>query len=495
MQRRSFLQTLPAGITGIMLIPEVAWSTNSESKIFRSTRLEIISANNHKIPEGKRAAFNWPAFGIAPGESIILKPEQKLGAENLWLRVSVAQEIRDEKSLLVSIPEVNIQLGKIDILFSSVLVPYELEIDGKYAEQISKHGLELKLESPSPLWIYSNEAKGNDNSAFLPNIISSSEKTGTTDQFLNCFTSVNSVQAFGWREGTVLDGLWQLYSLKGNKKALAAVNQHLDLFFDGQDLVYEDGRSNPKQNEVDGIESTIPFATLARINPSHPILKTVVEGWQRLKKPNGMIIDGTMVSAEGCYTVAYPMAVIGKLWNDKNLMNEAMAQLKHRFVLFNDNSLYLRYYTEGRYTYRNWSRGAAWTLLGFARTLSELKDIIQNAELIDKFKEGIDRAISMQREDGLWSCFMHRHEILPDTGGSAGIAAAILAGIKLGLVPDSYRVHAEKCWDELQNYISPDGFLRGVAQDNRAGEKLQESDYRVIAQMGMGLMAQLYAEL
>jgi unsaturated rhamnogalacturonyl hydrolase len=70
-----------------------------------------------------------------------------------------------------------------------------------------------------------------------------------------------------------------------------------------------------------------------------------------------------------------------------------------------------------------------------------------------------------------------------------------LIGIREGFLPESYRVHAEKCWRGLQKYITPDGFLKGVAQDNRAGEELQESNYRVIAQMGMGLMAQLYAEL
>jgi hypothetical protein len=41
----------------------------------------------------------------------------------------------------------------------------------------------------------------------------------------------------------------------------------------------------------------------------------------------------------------------------------------------------------------------------------------------------------------------------------------------------------------------PDGFLGGVAQANKGGERLQRGDYRVIYQMGMGLMAQLIAAL
>jgi len=497
MKRRNFIELTHLGAFGLLVAPSFAFSSGSKNagNNFSKAVLQVKQYDPLDLPQGKRVPFGWPAIGLASGKSIFLKPKHKLSDENLWIRVSIAQEIRDEKLVHVSIPEINIYLGAIDIRFSSVLVPYELEISGEHALQINKYGLELKLESKSPLWFFSQKSRNVDNTIFLPHILSSAQKTGTIDTFLDCFTSVNSVQAFGWREGTVLDGLWQLHAQKGIEKALKAIEQQFGLFFNKQDLVYEDGNSNPKLNRIDGIESTITFATLARLNPEHPILKTVVEGWEKLKKENGMIIDGKTITAEGCYTVAYPMAVIGKLWKDEKLIKESLSQLEHRFVLINENKLYLRYQSEGKYTYPNWARGAAWILLGFVRTMSELKDEIQSQEIIRKFQEGIKIALSMQRKDGLWSCFMHQPESLPDTSGSAGISAAILTGIRIGFLPEAYRAHAERCWNSLQNYITPDGLLKGVAQDNRGGIALQESDYRVIAQMGMGLMAQLYAEL
>ena len=254
--------------------------------------------------------------------------------------------------------------------------------------------------------------------------------------------------------------------------------------------------SRPNDNHVDGIESTIPFSTLARLRPNHPILDTVVKGWQNLKKDNGMIIDGTMVSAEGCYTISYPMSVIGKARKDKELIQEALEQLKHRFILIDNGDFYLRYYTDKGYTYRNWARGAAWFLLGYVRTIEEVGVENVDKDIIDKFKEAAAIALSMQRLDGLWSCFMDNPEYsLPDASGSAGIAAAIMSGINLGMLPVEYQKNVEDCYKSLQSYITPDGFLKGVAQDNRGGEALQQSDYRVIAQMGMGMMAQLYATL
>lgn len=497
MERRSFVELISLCSAGLLMscMPGYPTASIKNNSKFKRVIAPVVSSGGVVIPEGKRVSFSWPAVGIAPGSSIILKPEEVLSGKHFWLRLSVAMEIWDIKILQVSIPETGIQLGTMDIRFSSVLVPYELKIDAENIEQINRYGLKLTLNSPSPLWIFSKKSSAIDNSAFLPHILVADNETGTGEDFFSCMESVNSLQSFGWREGTVLDGLWQLHALKGHKKAMESIKQHFSLFFNGQDLHYETGRSNPKLNEVDGIESTIPFATLARLDAGHPILKTVVAGWEKLKKPNGMIIDGALVSAEGCYTVAYPMSVIGKAWNDRKLMEEALAQLKHRFVLINDNILYLRYNTSGKYTYPNWARGAAWNLLGFVRTICELKGEMQDNEVIEKFQEGIKLALSMQRSDGLWGCFMHKPDSQPDTSGSAGIAAAILTGIRHGYLPESYRYHAERCWNALQQYIVPDGFLTGVAQDNRGGVELQESDYRVIAQMGMGFMSQLYAEL
>ena len=495
MKRRSFLELVPAGTLGLLAAPTVAcFKTSDKPKAFSGQiNLQIIRHQPLELPPGKRAPFGWQVVGIGPGEAIHVKPQEHLPPKNIWLRISVAQEIWDEKQVHVRIAETGTALGIIDIRYSSVLVPYELKISAEYASAINHHGLEMELEGKSPLWIFNNSSEEVGNTAFVPHILHSPNERGTTDCFLNCFTSINSVQAFGWREGTVLDGLWQLYSRKGNKKALQTIQSHFGLFFDDKNnLIYETSQSFPRDNRTDGIESTIPFATLARINPTHPILQTVTAAWESYTKPNGMVIDGEMISAEGCYTVAYPMAVIGKTWQDHQLQQKALEQLRHRLVLLHNGKIYLRN-TAGNYSYPNWARGAAWFLLGFARTLSELKS--EDPEIVQKFREAAEIALSMQREDGLWNCFMDQPESVPDTSGSAGIAAAVLTGIEIGILPKHYKTQAEKCWNGLQDYITPDGFLKGVAQDNRGGVKLQMSRYRVIAQMGMGMMAQLYASL
>ena len=499
MQRRNFLKMLQVGGLGLYIVPNMACSASHGDKKFEGTTkipLQVLGRSS-EISEGKRVAFGWSNFVLNPEDTVLLKPKHVPQGEHVSLRITVALEMWEQARLMVIIhDEEETYLGDIDIRYSSVLVPYQLLIDSKHIPRINKFGLKVKLQSPKPFGFFNLPSSDVGSSVFTPHLLISSSKQGTIHDFLNCFLSVASVQAFGWREGTVLDGLWQLYSRKGEERALKAIHEHFELFFDEeQNLQYENSRNDPRDNTIDGIESTIPYATLARISPHYPRLKTVIKAWDSYAQNNGMVTDGSTITAEGCYTVAYPMAVIGKAWNQPELQKRALEQLKHRFVLIEGGNLNLRYNTSnGTYTYKNWARGAAWTLLGFARTMAELKDEIQDQEVINKFKEGVDYAISMQQKNGLWNGFMHTNNA-PDTSGSTGISAAILIGIRAGFLPESYRQYAEKCWVALPEFLTPDGLLTSVSQDNRGGLQLQQSDYRVIAQMGMGLMAQLYAEI
>lgn len=498
MQRRNFLKKVQVGGVGLCVVPNlILGSSLGKGNIKEPQWVSLqVLGETAAPPKDKRIAFGWASHILDPDGTVLLKPDRMPGEGHVFLRLTVALEMREQAILQISIADSDdTQLGVLDIRNSSVLVPYELKVDSRHLNKVNTYGLKVKLLTPVPFGFFGQSSAETGSTVFNPHLLVSSKEKGTIADFLNSYMSVNSIQAFGWREGTVLDGLWQLYSLKGEERALTAIKEHFNLFFDGEDLKYENSRNDPRDNSIDGIESTIPYATLARINPNHPILKTVIEAWDSYTQENGMVTGGSTLTAEGCYTVAYPMAVIGKAWNDDGLKKRALEQLEHRFVLIEKEKLNLRYHTNtGTYTFENWARGAAWTLLGFARTISELKDEIENPEIIKMFKKGVDNAIAMQQENGLWNGFMHTDNA-PDTSGSAGISAAILIGIREGLLPKTYRKYAEKCWKTLPDYLTPDGLLKGVSQDNRGGVPLQQGDYRVIAQMGMGMMAQLYAEI
>jgi len=79
--------------------------------------------------------------------------------------------------------------------------------------------------------------------------------------------------------------------------------------------------------------------------------------------------------------------------------------------------------------------------------------------------------------------------------GSAYEISGLACGARLGVLPPAAGEAARRALATLYTHLTPDGLLDGVAQSNRGGEALQRSDYRVLAQMGMGLLAQLIAEV
>ncbi|MBC7365916.1 MAG: glucuronyl hydrolase, partial [Undibacterium sp.] len=79
--------------------------------------------------------------------------------------------------------------------------------------------------------------------------------------------------------------------------------------------------------------------------------------------------------------------------------------------------------------------------------------------------------------------------------GRAGLPPPPAKGARRGGLGPDARTPAEKSLAGPRLHLPPDGFPAGVAQANKGGERLQRGDYRVIYQMGMGLMAQLIAAL
>jgi rhamnogalacturonyl hydrolase YesR len=202
-----------------------------------------------------------------------------------------------------------------------------------------------------------------------------------------------------------------------------------------------------------------------------------------------------MLSAEGSYTIAYPLSMIAAARNRPDLAAMALAQLQvRRERLWHDGALWLRRYDDERRTFRGWARGTAWYLLGASRSITPLRRYVKTDAVEADLRRAADWLLPLQRPDGLWSCFVEDPHTPADTSGSAGIAAALAHGARLGVLSPAAGAAARRALAALYLRLTPDGLLDGAAQSNRGGEQLQRSDYRVLSQMGMGLLAQLIAE-
>lgn len=453
----------------------------------------VNSAPEVAVPSGKRTPFGWSTVAIAATPLVLGWPDFPSDLRSSHLRLGVALDVRDEKLIEAVLPQSGRVVGVFDVRYASLLQVFEIPLAPADAEAIVTEGVALRTIQGVPLRVF-----GEDNRVpqeLRPHLLVPGA-AGPTAEFFERMGSLASVQPWSWNEGCVLDGLLDLAEFPQHSALKETARRHLGLFLRDGKLVYEDPVSVPCDGNVYGIEGTLPFAALAKLEPSHPILETALTFWFTHRDARNVIIDGNKTSSEGAYTVGYPLAVIGRQRNDAMLQKLALDQLRGRQVrLFDGETFWRTSYPGNSKGNRNWARGVAWQLLGMARTLRELKAHPDAAAEIESFQMLSKWILRFQRQDGLWSVFVDKPSLLPDTAGSAGIAAALAIGVQEGWLGANFRVAAERCLAELKTHLTADGFLGGVSQSNRGGEALQRGNYRVIYQMAMGLLAQLMAAL
>lgn len=457
----------------------------------------IEAAAPPPLPAGKRAPCGWRAVGIpATGAppALLRWPELSADAVATRLRLTLAIDLKGERLVEAALAGSGRLLGRFDLRNASVFQPLEIPLLPDDLPAIRREGVALRMAAGhEPVWILAG-GDGPD-AVHAPHLLQPGDRHPLAE-FHDRFASLGSLQPFGWMGGCVLDGLLDLGGRPGGEAALAAARAQLALFVRGDRLVYEGPTSDPCDDRIDTIEGTLPFAALARLHPGHALLDLPVAWWRREPDPEGAVIDWISTTSEGSYTLAYPMALIALQRGDAELERMAATQVRLRQQrLVASDGFWRLSRSNGTRANRDWARGIAWHLLGGVRTLAVLQGRPSADGLAPGLVELAARMQSLQRADGLWSVFVDEPALAQDTAGSAGIAAALAIGAKLGLFPPAARTSARRCLAGLVGHLTADGLLGGVSASNKGGEDLQRGSYRIIYPMGMGLMAQLIGAL
>lgn len=449
------------------------------------------------IPADKRVPFGWRAFAVpvVQPSSALTWPETSPFSGQARLRITVALDVRENKSVAARSAQTGELLGSFDIRFASICQPFEIVVAPEKAALAARESVRLQVaRGETPLWLF--DGSGGAPPEFAPRWVGA-DCGNKWSQFEARICSLSSVSAFGWIEGCVLDGLWQMAQLNGNQAAKAALAAHLQLFVSPSgDLSYEGPTSQPLHNAIYGMEGLLPFAIIAQIDPQNPVLDLAISHCLDKHDAEGAVIDYATTTTEGAYIAGYALAAMGKARGRDDLTNLALMQLRaRRDRNLIDGTIFQAVGGENKGHLPNWARSVAWYLLGFARVLDVLNPGDEAADLYAEFQRAAHWAMQWQLENGLWRNFFDDLNSDPDTSGSAGIAAALALGARRGWLPPSARDAAQRTLNGLEPYLAPDGFLGGMAQFNKGGEALQRANYRVMAPMAMGLAAQLRAEL
>ena len=459
--------------------------------------LATVTAPAQELPEGKQAPAGWGVQAIPRGADQALElhwGNADAGAleGTARLRVTIGIDLRETVRVDASIIGGD-SLGELQIGYASTHQLFELVLDAEEAQAALEHGVALRqAEGEAPLFIMDGTAEeGAPPTPALqtPHLLTGqhADPAGALQERL---ASLDTLQPFGWMEQCMIDGLADL----GHDDA---VRERLAMYVapDGS-LAYENPRSELVSGRVYGIEGSGMFARVATHMPGNPSLAIVQDFWEGRRDGEGCVIDGSTTSAEGCYTVAYPMAVLAAQGEAPELADEAVRQLLlRRDRLVHDDALWLRHHAQDppHRSFRNWARASAWYLLGWVRVMRELGDHEAFPELEEELRRAADWVMAHQRGDGLWAVYVDEPDLAADTAGVAGIAAALAIGHAEGWLDHQARESADRAYEALLNHLTPDGLLAGGSQSNKGGDALQRGEYRVMLMPGTGLMAQLIA--
>ncbi len=461
--------------------------------------LANVTGGEAILPNDKYIPFDWAFSEISAGNEGI-----KLGWKDVdvsdksmaRLRMTSATDVREALVLEVKTAKSGKKIADWNLQFAAYMQPFDLEISQEILKTVLAEGLSLKmLKGTKPFWFFSaNNLQKTAPNAYLPHLLiyDAFDKNAWQDRIL----SLDSVQTFGWQQGIVWDGLFEMS--KKLAKAKQVLAQQMDLYFGNDALVYAKYNNEKEINKINGVESILPFAVLAQTNPKHPSIQTAIEFCETHANTEGVIADGKgnnrLLKTEECYTVSYPLAVMAKTLNRPDLAVLAIKTVRSRIrTLEKGDSIYQRGTEQGELFFENWSRGVAWYLLGLGKTLAYLPESKEKELLKISFQKSVEKVVKHQQSNGLWNNFFHQPETGFETSGTAGIAAALHYGFQNGLLDKKVEKNVTNAKEGLSAYFTPDGYLTGSAQVNKAegGNDLQRNGFRIISPYTLGLVAHL----
>lgn len=461
-------------------------------------------------PEGSLVTgfgrFGWKAFAVGPAEGASttlhgLGKDAPAVPDDAACRLRLTNAIDVRAAHIIEIKTPGGQpIGQFEVRFAALYQVQEMILTAEQARVILKEGVVLKMAPGSkPLFFFGPSASASPapDALQLPHVLIAASSPDTAAQFEQRLHGLVMLQGFGWQSGCVSEGLLDLAEARGDDAALLqSLDRYLDMYFTAKGVAFESPRSHAMKDKVGGIEEPLPWATLARRRPDHPAIeigRKFLAG-RALSKDDGS--PKRDFTTEGCYTAAYPTAVLSRVLKDSELAALALRHLEARKEFnVHEGDIYQRATAGGERRLRNWARGVCWYYLGIVRTLGALEDADAAKTWQPEVQRVADFLLKHQRADGLWGNFIHDPKSAADTSGSAGLAAALARAHAAGWLGNEARDAAERTLKGLDAYLTPDGLLGGAAQSNKGGDELQKGSYRVLYQLGMGLKAQLMAAL
>lgn len=295
-----------------------------------------------------------------------------------------------------------------------------------------------------------------------------------------CPISIIDINSWEWAQGIGLYGIWKLYRATENEG-------HLEYL-----LNWFDGHIGKKIER--NINTTAPLLTLICIADKlgredylqfcREWAEAVYKEFPRTEE-NGFqhIVSGeenhNQLWADTLFMTVLFLAKAGTVFGKKEYIEEAEYQFLLHIKYLHDTKTGLWYHGwtfNGRNNFANalWGRGNCWYTIGaveFIEMVNPPKCL--RDYLAATLAEQVETLRKYQDDDGGWHTLIDDSESYVEVSATAGFAAGILKGIRLGLLDEKYFGVAEKAAGFVERNIDGDGTVLNVSYGTGMGSSYE----------------------
>lgn len=288
------------------------------------------------------------------------------------------------------------------------------------------------------------------------------------------------------------------------------VEQETDKF---SDFLIEWFKSKDIKKEVKNINTCSPMYTLTKIDKSDLYKDDVLEWCEYLMTElpktdencfqhvtSNFTNDGVNLNEDQIWIDTLFMALLflneaGIKYDINKYQEEARYQLlQHiKYLYCKETKLFYHGYNfqkKSNYGAIHWCRGNSWFTCGMVDFLEQAEKGNENDPIfryiLELLKNQVDALMALQGKEGLWKTVLLDEDSYIETSGSAAILAAVLKGIRLGYLPESYKEPCMHGIDSLITYIDYDGALLNTSVGTGIGDDKEFYNDIAIAPMAYG---------
>jgi rhamnogalacturonyl hydrolase YesR len=203
---------------------------------------------------------------------------------------------------------------------------------------------------------------------------------------------------------------------------------------------------------------------------------------------------------DSVYFVVPGWLSLAEATGEKRFQKEAVLQLEaHVGKVRDDSGLFFHAWDEraGQRSPCLWARGNGWmamTLAAICETRGEGDALRQRA--VPLLQRQVAALVPLQDRSGLWHTVMDDPSTYLESSSAAAFALAIAKGVRCGVLLSELRSVADRAWQAVQDYVSPEGDFTGVSGGTLPGDAAHYNSIPVgVERFGSGIFLLAGAEL